>query len=196
MAIDAKQVVELRKMTNAGILECKAALEEAQGDMEKAKDILRKKGAIKAAKKSAEREAKEGIVFAYVHSNRKIGAMLEISCESDFVGKNEEFNNLAHDICMQIVAMNPLYVKPEDIPADVLAKEKEIYRAQLMNEGKNENIIDKILEGKLHKYYEDVCVLKQKFIKNDDITIEELIVQKIAILGEKIELKRFVRFEI
>ena len=196
MAIDNKLVVQLRQQTGAGILECRAALEAAGGDITKAIEELRKKGAIKAAKKSAERETKEGIIYSYTHSNSRVGTIFELSCETDFVARNKDFQELAHDLAMQIVAMSPLFVKPKDVPAELLEKEKEIYREQLKKEGKPEEMIEKILVGKLNKYYEEVCLLKQHFIKDEDITIEELINQKIAVIGEKIEIKRFARFEI
>lgn len=194
--IDTKKITQLRSQTGAGMVECKKALEEAGGDFQKAVEVLRKKGEAKAAKKSAEREAKEGVVYSYIHATNKIGAMLELNCETDFVARNEEFKELAHDLAMHIVALNPLYIKPEDVPQEVLRKEKEVYAEQLRTEAKPEEIIEKIVEGKLNKYYEEVCLLKQPFIKNEDITIEELIKEKIAKLGEKIEINRFCRFEI
>lgn len=194
--LDPKLISQLRQQTGSGILECKSALELANGDIEKATEELRKKGELKAAKKSAERETKEGIIYCYVHSNNKIGTMLELNSETDFVARNEQFKNLAHDLAMQIIAMNPLYISPEDVPEESIQKEKEIYREQLQQEGKFGDILDKIIEGKLKKYYEEVCLLKQTYIKNEDITVEELINQQIAVIGEKIELKRFVRYEI
>ena len=193
---DLKLITQLRQQTGCGINDIKKALDEAGGDTEKAIEVLRKKGDVKAAKKAAERETKEGIVYSYIHPNQKIGAMLELACETDFVARNEEFQNLAKDIAMQIAATNPLYLRPEDVPEEVLNKEKEIYRAQLLTESKPENMIDKILEGKLEKWYEEVCLLKQPFIKDEDITIESLITEKIAKIGEKIEIDHFVRFEV
>ena len=196
MAIDSKLVVQLRERTGAGIVECKNALDEADGDIEKAIEILRKKGEIKAAKKSAERETKEGLIHAYVHANGKVGAMVEISCETDFVARTEEFQALVHDIAMQVAATNPLYVKPEDVPEEVVAKEKQMYLEELQGQEKPPAVVEKILEGKLEKYFEDVCLIRQPFVKDEDVTIEELINQKIAKIGEKIEVKRFVRFQI
>jgi len=194
MIADPKLVSQLRERTGAGIVECKNALDEAGGDIEKAIEVLRKKGEIKAAKKSAERTTKEGLVHAYIHANGKVGAMVEVSCETDFVARNEEFQAFVHDLAMQVAATNPLYVKPEDIPAEIVAKEKEMYLEEV--QGKPPAVIEKILEGKLQKYYSEVCFLKQSFVKDEDITIEELINQKIAKIGEKIEVKRFVRFQI
>jgi elongation factor Ts len=196
MAIDPKLVSQLREQTGVGIVECKNALDESGGDIEKAIEILRKKGEIKAAKKSAERTTKEGLIHAYVHANGKVGAMVEINCETDFVARTEEFQTLVHDIAMQVAATNPLYVKPEEVPAEVVAKEKEMYLEELRGQEKPPAMVEKILEGKLEKYFEDICLIKQPFIKDEDITIEELINQKIAKTGEKIEIKRFVRFQI
>jgi elongation factor Ts len=193
---DTSIILKLRETTGAGMMDCKKALDEAGDDLEKAIDILRKKGAIKAAKKQSERQTKEGIVHAYVHSNNKVGVLLELLCETDFVARNEEFRNLAHDLAMQIAATNPLYVKPEDVPAEVVEKEKSIYLEELSGQEKPPAVAEKIIAGKLEKYYEDVCLLNQPFIKDEDITIKDLINQKIAKIGEKIEVGRFVRFAI
>jgi len=193
---DTQIVVKLRNQTGAGMMDCKKALDEANGDYDKAIDILRQKGELKAAKKIEERTAKEGIVYSYIHSNNKAGAMVALACETDFVARTEDFKNLAHEIAMQVVAMMPDYLKPEDVPADVLDHEKGIYAEQLKNEGKPENIIEKIMSGKLEKFYAEVCLLKQPYIKDDAVTIEELISQYIAKTGEKIEIARFVRFQI
>lgn len=190
-----EQIQQLRKQTGCGLMDCKSALEEAQGDFAKALEILRKKGMAKAIKK-ANREACEGVITAYIHSNKKVGAMVQLACETDFVARTEEFQQLAYDIAMHIAAQAPLYIKPEDIPENVLQKEKEIYREQLLAEAKPENIIDKIIEGKIAKYYEDVCLIKQKFIKDDSMTIEELINSKIGKMGEKIEVQKFSRFSL
>ncbi len=194
--VDLQQVAKLRQQTGCGINDCRNALEEAGGDVDKAMEVLRKKGELKAAKKSAERETKEGIIYSYIHPNKKIGSMVELDCETDFVARNEEFQALAKDLAMQIAATNPLYLKPEDIPEEVLNKEKEIYKEQLLAESKPEDMIDKIVEGKLSKWYEEVCLLKQSFIKDEDLTIEDLIKEKIAKIGEKIEIDNFVRFEV
>lgn len=196
MIINPKLVSRLREQTGAGIVECKNALDEAEGDIEKAIEILKKKGEIKAAKKSAERTTKEGLVHAYIHANGKVGAMVEVSCETDFVARNEEFQTFVHDIAMQVAAANPLYIKPEDIPEEVVAKEKEMYLEEIRGQEKPPAIVEKILGGKLEKYFEDVCLLKQPFVKDEDVTVEELINQKIAKIGEKIEIKRFIRFQI
>lgn len=192
---DIKLVQELRAQTGAGVNDCKKALDEAKGDINNAIEILRKKGEIKAAQK-AERTTQEGIVYSYIHSNSKAGAMIELACETDFVAKNQEFKDLAHDICMHIVAMNPLYIAPEDVPESVLEKEKEIYKEQMQNEGKPEEIIEKIINGKIEKYYEDVCLLKQAFIKDEEKTIDDLIKEKIAKIGENIKVAKFARYQI
>ena len=196
MSIDLKLVTSLRNKTGAGIVECKKALEESNGDIEKASEILRKKGEIKAAKKSAERDASEGLIHSYIHSNGKIGAMIELTCETDFVARNEEFKELAHDLAMQVVATNPSYVSPDEVPEETISKEKEIYSAELANQGKPQEVMDKILEGKIEKYFEDICLLRQSFIKDESVSIEELINQKIAKIGEKIEIRKMARFEI
>lgn len=194
--VDLNLLTKLRNQTGAGVSDCKKALDEANGDYEKSIEVLRKRGEAKAAKKCAEREVKEGIIYAYIHSNNKAGAMLELDCETDFVAKNEEFQKLAHDFGMQIVAMSPEYVKPEDVPAEIIEKEKEIYRVQLEKEGKPAEIIEKILEGKIAKYYEEVCLLKQSFIKDDSKKMEDVLNEAIAKTGEKMELRRFTRYQI
>lgn len=192
---DTQTIVTLRKQTGAGMMDCKKALDEAGGDIEKAVDILRKSGAAKAAKRAG-REAREGIVYAYIHSNNRIGAMVELNCETDFVARNEDFKQLAHDIGMQIVAQSPLYLAPEDVSAEAFDREKDVYRDQLKQEGKPEEMIEKIVEGKMAKYYSEVCLLKQSFIKDDSVTIEDVITQANATMGEKVVLRRFSRFEI
>ncbi|OGF21084.1 elongation factor Ts [Candidatus Falkowbacteria bacterium RIFOXYB2_FULL_38_15] len=196
MSLDLKLITSLREKTGAGIVECKSALSESDGNVEKAIEILRKKGEIKAAKKSAERTAKEGLVHAYVHANGRVGAMVELSCETDFVARNEEFQGLAHDLAMQIVATAPLYLSPDDVPEELVAKEKEIYFEEIKAQGKPEAVAEKIMEGKIAKYFGDICLLRQPFIKDEDVTVEELINQKIAKIGEKIEIKKIARFEI
>ena len=196
MSLDLKLITSLREKTGAGIVECKSALSESDGNVEKAIEILRKKGEIKAAKKSAERMAKEGLVHAYVHANGRVGAMVELSCETDFVARNEEFQGLAHDLAMQIVATNPLYLSPADVPKELIAKEKEIYFEEIKAQGKPESVVEKIMEGKITKYFGDICLLRQSFIKDEDVTVEELVNQKIAKIGEKIEIKKIARFEI
>ncbi len=197
--ITAAVVKELRERTGSGMMDCKKALAETGGDMEKAIDYLREKGLAKAAKK-AERTAKDGRIFHYVHNNFKVGALLELDTETDFVARTDEFNNLGHEICMQIAAANPLYVTPAEVPAEVLDKEREIYRQQLMEDEKNKkkpaNIIDKIIEGKIEKYYEINCLLEQEYIRDSDKKIKDLVTEMIAKLGENIVVKRFARFAI
>ncbi len=193
---DVQTITKLRNQTGAGMVDCKKAIDESGGDYEKAIEILRKKGEIKAAKKISERETKDGIVYSYIHSNNKAGSMLELFCETDFVAKTEDFQGLARDLAMQIVAMSAEYLKPEDVPVDIIEKEKEIYREQLRSEGKPAEIMEKIMQGKLDKFYEDVCLMKQAYIKDDKISIESLINQLIAKTGEKIEIGRFVRYQL
>lgn len=193
-AITAQMVKELREMTSAGMLECKKALEEKDGNMDEAVKYLREKGLAKAAKKS-DRIAAEGIVQAYVHGGR-VGVLVEINSETDFVAKNAEFQEFAKDIAMQIAAANPKYVAREEVPTAELEQEQEILRAQALNEGKPANIVDKMVVGRVEKYYKDVCLLEQPFIKNPDITIQTLLNEKIAKIGEKISIRRFTRYEV
>lgn len=187
--------MKLREMTGAGILDSKKALDETGGDVEKAIELLRKKGAIKAAKKG-ERLTQEGVVHAYVHANGKVGAMVELLCETDFVARNEQFQELVHDLTLHIAATNPLYLRPEDVPPEVLAKEKEIWAAEFASGEKPAAMVQKILEGKVQKYYSETCLLKQAFIKDEDVTVEELLQQGVAKLGENIQVKRFIRFSL
>ncbi|MEW6526936.1 MAG: translation elongation factor Ts [Spirochaetota bacterium] len=193
--ITSEMIKELREKTQAGMLDCKKALIECGGDMEKAVDYLRKKG-LAAANKREGRVAKEGIVASYIHNNSKLGVLLELNCETDFVARNQDFQDLAKDLCMQVAAANPQYVSPEDIPAEVLEREKEIYREQLKESGKPANVIEKIVEGKLTKFYSEVCLLEQEFIKDNKVLIKDLIKNKIATYGENITVGRFVRFQI
>ena len=195
MSIDASTVSDLRAKTGAGILDCKKALEEADGDLEKAAEILRVKGIAKAGKKG-DRETKEGLVYAYVHGNGKIGTMVEVLCETDFVARNEQFKEFVHDVAMHITAMSPLYVAKSDVPDEVLQKEKELAMEEFAGSGKPQDVIEKIAEGKLGKYFEDVCLLDQKFIKDEDKTIEELVKETIAKVGENIQIKKFVRYQL
>lgn len=192
--ITPEQVKELRGKTGAGVMDCKKALVEADGNMEKAITILREKGLAKAAKKQS-RTAAEGIIESYIHGNGRIGVLVEVNCETDFVARNEEFKTFAKDIAMQVAASNPKYLSREDVPSEVLEKEKEILRAQALNEGKPEKIVDKIVEGRLEKFYEENCLLEQPFIKDPDKKVSELIMEKIAVIGENITVSRFVRFE-
>ncbi len=197
--ITAAKVKELRERTGSGMMDCKKALAETGGDMEKAIDYLREKGLAKAAKK-AERSAKDGRIFHYVHNNFKVGALLELDTETDFVARTDEFNELGHEISMQIAAANPLYIRPEDVPAEVLEKEREIYKQQLLEDPKNKNkpanILDKIIDGKIAKYYEQNCLLEQEYIRDSDKKIKDLVTAMIAKLGENIVVKRFARFTI
>ena len=189
----SEDIKTLREQTGAGMLDCKKALEQNNGNMDKAADWLREQGIAKAAKK-ASRIAAEGSVFLYNHMNGKIGVMLELNCESDFVAKNEDFQTLGHDICLHIAANAPKYVRREEVEAADLDKEREILRAQVINEGKPEAMADKIVDGKINKFYKDVCLIEQPFVKNPDITIEQLINEAILKIGEKITIRRFARF--
>ncbi len=197
MSISATDVKVLREKTGAGMMDCKKALTESGGDMEKAIDILRKKGLSAAAKKS-ERIASEGLVGSYIHAGGKIGVLLEINCETDFVAKTDEFQQLVKDLSMHIAAANPSYIRREEVPADVLDREKEIYKDQARQSGKPENILDKITEGKLEKFYGDVCLVDQVFVKDPEgkLKIKDLITEKVAKIGENISIRRFVRFQL
>ena len=195
MALDMETVRKLREQTGIGIMECKKALEESGGNVEKAVEILRKKGYEKAKSKSS-RATNQGVINSYIHSNNRIGVILEVGCETDFVAKNEDFIRFAKDVAMQIAAMNPEYISSDGIPAEVLDKEKEIVREQLKNSGKPANIIDNIVEGKLKKFYSEVCLLDQTFFKDDKFTIESLLTEMIHKIGENIVIKRFTRYEV
>jgi elongation factor Ts len=188
-------VKELRIKTGAGMMDCKEALTSSGGDFEQAIDFLRKKG-LSAATKRSSKAAKDGTIASYIHMGGRIGVMVELNCETDFVAKTDNFQTTARDIAMHIAASNPLYVRPDEITEDALNREKEIYRSQLREEGKPEKIWDKIIEGKLKKYYEDVCLTEQKFIKNTDITIATLVNNLIANTGENIVIRRFARFQL
>lgn len=189
----SEDIKTLREQTGAGMLDCKKALEQNNGDMDKAADWLREQGIAKAAKKQS-RIAAEGSVFLYNHMNGKIGVMLELNCESDFVAKNEDFQALGHDICLHIAANAPKYVRREEVEASDLEKEREILKAQVINEGKPEAMADKIVDGKISKFYKEVCLTEQPFVKNPDITVEQLINDSILKIGEKITIRRFARF--
>ncbi|MCD6376153.1 MAG: translation elongation factor Ts [Caldisericaceae bacterium] len=193
--ITAAMVKELREKTGAGMMDCKKALQEAEGDFEKAVELLRKKGIAKAAKR-AEREANEGVVTAYIHPGSKLGALVEVNCETDFVAKTDDFQEFAKNIAMHIAASNPLAVSREDLDQTILEKEKEIYREQALASGKPEHIVDKIVEGRLEKYFSEVCLLEQPYVKDPDKTIKELLTETIAKVGENINIKRFARFRI
>ncbi len=193
--IPAELVKQLRQATGAGILDCRKALEEAEGDIERAAEILREWGIAKAAKKVG-REAREGIIGTYVHMGGKMASMVEVNCETDFVARTDQFQELAHDLAMQVVAARPQYVSREEIPAEVIEREKEIIRMQLADSGKPEHIIERIVEGKLNKWFEEVCLLEQPFIKDEEKTVGDLVKEYIAKLGENIVVRRFARFEI
>ena len=195
MEISAEMVKGLRQQSGAGIMECKNALKETSGDIEEAVTFLRKKGLAKAEKK-ADRETGEGTICSYIHPGSKIGVLAQVLCETDFVANTPEYQQLAKDICMHIAASKPRFISRDKITEDVLAKEKEIFTAQARESGKPEKIIDKIVTGKIDKFYEENCLLEQKFIKDTDCTIQELIKQKIAVLGENIMVGNFCRFEI
>jgi len=188
-------VKDLRTKTGAGMMDCKKALTASAGDVEKAIEYLRKKG-MSAATKRSSKAAKEGVVSSYIHMGGRIGVMVEVNCETDFVAKTEDFQAMSKDIAMHVAASNPLFLKPEEIPPEVMEREKEIYRSQAMAEKKPEKIWERIIEGKLKKYYEEVCLLQQKFIKNTDITVETLVNNMIAKTGENIVVRRFARFQL
>lgn len=193
--IDSKLIAQLREKTGAGIVDVKAALDETNGDMTAAEELLRKKGILKAGKKS-DRVAGEGIVYSYIHGGGKVGVMLELRCETDFVARTEGFVQLAHDIALHIAAMNPLYLDETAVPAELVEKEREIYKAELVESKKPEEIMAKILDGKIQKYYSDICLLKQAFIKDESLTVEDVIKHGISKMGENIQLKRFVRYHL
>ncbi|MDI9259093.1 translation elongation factor Ts [Alicyclobacillus sendaiensis] len=191
--ITAAMVKELRERTGAGMMDCKKALTEAGGDMEQAIVILRERGLAQAAKKAG-RVAAEGVVEAYIHGGGRIGVLVEVNCETDFVAKNEEFRAFVKDIAMHIAASNPQYVRREEVPQDVIEREREILRAQTLNEGKPEHVVDKIVEGRLEKFFKENCLLEQPFVKDPDKTVDTLVKEKIATIGENISIRRFARF--
>ena len=188
-------IKELRAATGAGVLDCKNALTETAGDLAQATDLLRKKGLASAAKKAG-RETLEGLIGSYVHAGAKMAGMVEVNCETDFVANPDQFQTLVRDLAMHVVAENPEYVSREDVPAEVIAREKDIYREQMRGEGKPEHILDRIVEGKMDKYYEQICLMEQSFIKNPDMSIEDLIKHNIATLGENIKVNRFSRYAV
>ena len=192
--ITAKAVAELRAQTGVGMMDCKKALVEADGDFARAIELLREKGLANASKKGS-RVTAEGIVESYIHMGGKIGVLVEVNCETDFVAKTPEFKAFVHDIAIHIAAANPAYLKAEDVPADVLEKEKEILRAQAINEGKPEKIIERMVEGRIKKYYQDNCLMDQAFVKDRDNTISQLVIEKVQTTGENITIRRFVRYE-
>lgn len=192
--ITAKQVKELRERTGVGMMDCKNALVEADGDVKKASEILREKGLAKAAKKSS-RIAAEGLVMSYIHGGGRIGVLVEVNIETDFAAKNENFQGFVRDIAMQIAATKPEYLSREEVPIDAINKEKEILRNQALNEGKPEKIVDKMVEGRIEKYYKGVCLLEQPYIKDTDKTISQLQTEMVALIGENINIRRFTRYE-
>jgi elongation factor Ts len=193
MTISAQDVKQLRDQTGAGMMDCKKALVEADGDMEKARMVLREKGLAKAQRKSS-RQASEGVVVSYVHSNGRLGVLLELSCETDFVARNEEFQALARELAMQVAAMNPRAVSPEDLPEEMTDAERQLYRKEVSD--KPEHIQDKIIEGKLGKFYQQVCLLNQPYVREDKRKVQDIINDAVAKLGENVVVKRFVRMEI
>jgi elongation factor Ts len=188
-------VKQLRERTGAGMMECKKALDEAHGDLAEAEVVLRKRGIAAAGKKSA-RSTGQGVVGSYIHAGAQLGVLIEVNCESDFVARTDDFRQLVHDIAMQIAAANPSFIRREDVAAEVLEKEKEIQRARALAEGKPEKIVDKVVEGRLAKFYEEICLLEQPFIRDNTTTVADLIKQKIAKLGENITVARFARFKV
>ena len=193
--ITAELVKQLRELTGAGVMECRNALREANGDLAEAQVVLRKRGIASAAKK-ATRATKQGLVGSYIHPGAQLGVLVEVNCESDFVARTEEFRQLVHDIAMQAAAADPQYIRREDVPAEVLDKEREIQRARALAEGKPEKVVDRIVEGRLSKFFEEVCLYDQPFIKDNTLTVGQLIATKIAKLGENITVSRFARFKV
>jgi len=193
--ISKEMVKALREHTGAGVLDCKRALEETGGDLEEATRLLRQRGLAIAAKKAG-RLAEEGLVEAYIHAGGRLGALVEINCETDFVARTEEFQRLAHDLAMQVVASNPQYLRPEDIPPEVIEEKKRLFLSELEGQNKPEHLLERIVEGKLERYYDQVCLLRQPFIKDEGLTVEEVITEGIAKLGENIVVRRFVRYEL
>jgi len=193
--ISAAMVKELREATGSGIMDCKRVLADAEGNIEKAIELLRKKGLAKAAKRAG-RSTSEGLIYSYIHTGAKLGVLLEVNCESDFVAKTEDFQAFAKNIAMHIAAANPAGMNPEDVDPAVVEKEKEIFRAQMLEEGKPENIIDKIVEGKVEKFYKEVCLMSQQYVKDPQKTIDDVLKETISVIGENIQIKRFTRFQI
>ncbi|MBP5633237.1 MAG: translation elongation factor Ts [Clostridia bacterium] len=194
MEVTLQMIKELRERTSAGINDCKKALVDAEGDMEKAAVLLREKG-LAAAAKRAGRVASEGIVDSYIHGGGRIGVLVEVNCETDFVAKNEKFRAFVKDVAMQIAASSPLYVNKEDVPQEDIEKEKEVLRQQALNEGKPEKIVDKMVEGRISKFYDEYCLMEQQFVKDPEIKVKDLLNSLVAVIGEKITVRRFVRFE-
>lgn len=191
--ITAGEVKQLREKTGAGMMDAKKALQETGGDLKAAVEVLRKKGMLKASKK-AQRMVRQGLVESYIHGDGRIGVLLEVNSETDFVARNKEFKDLVHDLALHIAASNPLYMAREDVPAEVVDKEREIYAAAAVAEGKGVEVAEKIVAGRLEKFFEEVCLLEQPFVKDPDLTVKDLITQKIAIIGENIQIRRFTRY--
>jgi elongation factor Ts len=195
MEISAQLVKQLRERTGAGMMECKSALVESKGDVAEAEVVLRKRGIASASKKSA-RTTKQGVIASYIHPGSQLGVLVEVNCESDFVARTEDFQTLVHDLAMQIAAADPQFIRKEDVTSDALDKERDIQRARALAEGKPEKMVDKIVEGRMNKYYEEVCLYEQPFIKENTTTVADLVKTKIAKLGENISVSRFVRFKV
>lgn len=195
MAITTEQIKELRAETGAGVLDCRNALEQASGDFDKAVEFLREKGLAKAAKR-ADRETFEGVLDLYTHGNGRVGVMVEVNCETDFVARSDAFRTLAHEIALQIAAASPVYISSDDIPEEVLEQELRDARSFALGEGKPESVVDRIVEGRMEKYLNEACLLRQEYIRDDNITIEQLLHQNIAAIGENIVIRRFVRWEV
>jgi elongation factor Ts len=195
MEINAQLVKQLRERTGAGMMECKTALVESQGDLAGAEIVLRKKGIASAAKKSS-RTTKQGVIGSYIHPGAQLGVLIEVNCESDFVARTDDFQELVHDLAMQVAAADPQFLKKENVTEEALARERDIHRARALNEGKPEKMVDKIVEGRMNKFYEEVCLYEQPFIKENTTTVNDLIKAKIAKLGENISVSRFMRFKV
>jgi len=193
--VTAQLVKQLREKTGAGFMECKAALSEANGDLAQAEVVLRKRG-LAAAQKKASRATREGLIGTYLHTGGKLGVMVEVNCESDFVARTDDFRQLAHDLAMQIAASDPRHIRQEEVSEQALAQEKEIQRARARQEGKPEKIVDRIVEGQMQKYFEEVCLIEQPFVKDNSMTVGQLVASKIAKLGENITIGRFARFKV
>ena len=193
--VDMSLVKQLREITGLGMMDCKKALEEAGGDVQKAVDLLRKKGAAVAAKRS-EKTTSEGLIHTYIHPGNQVGVMVELNCETDFVARTEEIKNFAHDICLHVAALKPLYLNPEDVDSKFLEHEKGIIREQLAGAGKPEKMIEQIVEGKVKKLYSEICLMKQQYVKNDQLTVEEYLKELIGKTGENIKIRRFARFQV
>lgn len=195
MTITSQMVKELRDKTNAGMMDCKKALTETAGDMEKAVDLLRQKGLAVAAKRAG-RETKEGVVECYIHAGGKLGVMVEVGCETDFVAKTDDFKAFAKNIAMHIAAANPIAVNRDEVPAEVLQREKDIYVNQALESGKPQQIVEKIVSGKVEKYLAEICLMEQRYVKNDELTVQDLLNELVAKMGENISIKKFARFQI